>query len=240
MNRFPLIISAILIISSCKSYPDFSGQPHSSVISMNDQFKGYPPIDSLISPYKKELSLSMDAVVGYCEQEMYKQRPEGLLGNAIADVVFEQLNERSEVPCDLVLLNHGGLRAPIGKGDITVGRVYEVMPFDNQIAVVELDGQLLKKVLRLTIQKGGDPISNARVKVEAGDTLISIAGKEIQADAVYRIATSDYMANGGDSYSMFKEGNIRVSDLLLRNVIMDGIKHRGTISSKLDGRFVLP
>ena len=65
----------------------------------------------------------------------------------------------------IALLNFGGLRAPINQGEITVGNVFELMPFDNTIMMVRLKPQAIAAMLDYLLEKGGQPVSNSRFEL---------------------------------------------------------------------------
>jgi len=77
---------------------------------------------AMIAPYKKKLDLDMDSVVAFSNKEYFKKKPNGSLNNLICDMVFDVVVKRykkSEFKPDFCLLNYGGLRQPLPKGEIT-------------------------------------------------------------------------------------------------------------------------
>ena len=98
--------------------------------------------NAIIYPYKAELSKTINEVICQSAIEMSKERPEGLLGNFVADLILEIGHEMYLPPdkrnIDFCYLNHGGLRASLPKGDISRQRVFELMPFENELVVVTL------------------------------------------------------------------------------------------------------
>ena len=98
------------------------------------------PVDSsvlkFIQPYSTQLSATMNRVIGICEVELSKAKPESSLGNFFADALREQSEKHFERKIDLCVMNYGGLRLPnISAGNITVGTVFELMPFDNYLSI---------------------------------------------------------------------------------------------------------
>jgi 2',3'-cyclic-nucleotide 2'-phosphodiesterase (5'-nucleotidase family) len=186
-------------------------------------------VDSIVSPYRTALEAEMNAVLGDATCSMSKARPEGTLGNFVADIVqnfatnyFKQYASSAFV---ITILNHGGLRAPINEGPILLRNVYELMPFDNEIVFVKVKQEKFEEVMAYLEQSGGEPISGFR----KGDQPFS---------SDFWIATSDYLASGGDKMTFFQEPLEYIqSGRLLRDEIESYIKKQGIICTKLDGRW---
>jgi 5'-nucleotidase len=122
---------------------------------------------------------------------------------ALGDVLTDALRKLAKV--DVVLLNPGGIRADLPKGPLTYGAVYEVVPFDNQLAVLTLTGVELKQVLSafFASRRGMLQLSGAEVTVSkciTPDRLkgFTVAGKPVDPRRVYRLATTDFLARGGE------------------------------------------
>ena len=79
------------------------------------------------------------------------------IGNMMADVTLKLsnpiYNTRTGNNIDFVLLNHGGIRSIISKGDITLRSAYNIMPFENSIVVCQLKGSDLKELIDYLILK---------------------------------------------------------------------------------------
>ena len=103
--------------------------------SYDTSMKNY--IDSL----KNLLDFEMNKVIGYTDTPLYVKTPQSELSNLLTDIVFKRGNEFSlkELgnPVDLSLLNFGGIREHfIDKGEITVGDIYTISPFDNTLVII--------------------------------------------------------------------------------------------------------
>jgi len=196
-------------------------------------------LEELISPYDEALKTEMSVVIGSINYDMFKARPEGLLSNFTADLVLSEVNEMAEHEADICLLNHGGLRAPLLSGKITVGNVYELMPFENEIVILELEGKKIAEIANYFSETGGEPIANAEINLSAKSILIS--GKEINPNLTYKVATTDYLANGGDKMYFFsKPVNYVKTGVKMRDMIINHIKEETlegkVLKAELDGR----
>jgi 5'-nucleotidase len=136
---------------------------------------------------------------------------------AVGDVLTDGLRELSKV--DVVVLNPGGLRADLAAGPLTYGAVYEVIPFDNQLAVLTLSGEELRQVMSALFasRKGMLQLSGAQIvvsKCATPDRLKSftVGGKPVDPKRTYRLATTDFLARGGEGLAATLQG-LRASQI---------------------------
>lgn len=202
-------------------------------------------INNIIAPYKAPLDSQMNAVIGYSEVDMPKQKdlPETILGDLVADAVLE-FAKTIDSETDFCVLNNGGLRASLPK-QITLGNVYELMPFDNEVVIVTLDGNSVNKCLSYIAERGGVPVSGLTMKLEKMNgtivpTHVKINGKDFSTSGTYRIATSDYLSGGGDSMSFWSNGLVKTTSKKIRDAIVDFIRlktaNNTNLFYKLDSR----
>ena len=242
--RILLSILAFTILSGCtKSYQ--LTETKSVNISVSDTTTD-PASNKIIAPYKQKLDAEMNQVIGYTEEAMEKNYPEGVLGNYVADLLLFQafqlykdsLNESNT----FTLINNGGLRTSFPKGDITKGKVYELMPFENEMVVCKIKGELIPEVHKYLQAKKGQPVSgNVQVKLDdQTENNFLIQQQKINPEKYYYIITSDYLSAGGDNMEFFKESKVYFSNIKLRDLIFKHIEYTSSlrlpISSKLDGR----
>ena len=118
---------------------------------------------------------------------------------------------------DVTIINGGGIRASIKKGDMRVKDVYTVLPFDNYIVAIKLTGKRIIEALEHGVsaieegagrfpQVSGLTFTYSR-SARAGSRIkeIFINGKPIEPDKEYIVATNDFLAAGGDGYKAFGE-----------------------------------
>ena len=129
----------------------------------------------------------------------------------------------------------GGLRNPLSKGDILLGDVYKLMPFDNEIVVVELPFSSLEKIAHYLMNSGGEPISNAVLDFNH----IDIIGDSGESDSFY-VITSDYLMNGGDNMTFFEDKlSVLNTGVLMRDAMIDEVKKQKVLVYNIDERIVL-
>ena len=199
-------------------------------------------VNNIIAEYKPMVD-SLNQVIGVLQVDLKRDKvsAESLIGNFVADLVQEYAltfsKEKGTPLPDMTLLNKGGLRSSVSAGEVTRVDIYELMPFENKIVLVEMDSASMMEMANYLIDKNGQPIANAQLHSLSGKIKrFTINQKELE-NKTYYVATSDYLANGGDDMSFFK-GKKRIELELLRDVIIEHIssKNMSPINVKLDGR----
>ena len=199
--------------------------------------------------YKKVHDDQMYAVLAKSEDALIKADVESTLGNFFCDAVIyetKKLLGKDSAKVQVAIFNKGGLRNSLPKGNITVGNIFELMPFDNEVVLLKLSGAQFKDMCYKIIEKGGIPIGGMRMTMSgAKPENITVNGKPFDETKDYWVVTSDYLANGGDSYNFFKNAKERkLLNVLLRNMIIsyceDITKREQTIKPILDGRISIP
>ena len=197
-----------------------------------------------LAPYKMQLSKIMDEVLAYSQKTMMKDNPEGLLGDFSADAVFKKAKEYCKDSCkvDFCLLNNGGLRNPLPKGNITRGNIFQLMPFENEMIFITMKGEDIKELFDFIANKGGMPVAGMKMKIKnnmASD--VTIGDKPFDITKSYTVVTSDYLAGGGDNMLFFAKAiKKKTIGKKLRDAIIeylqDESKKGNTINVTKDGR----
>jgi 2',3'-cyclic-nucleotide 2'-phosphodiesterase (5'-nucleotidase family) len=233
-----LLAIGILMVGACSGPYQLAKQTDNNIRVIADSLQLYDTaIANMIAPYKQKLDAQMNEVIGEAESTLTKELPDGTLGNFVADacLVYAQNNNAT---ADFCVLNSGGVRIPtIQKGAITVGKIYELMPFDNMIEVVELDGAACKELFAWIAKWKGAPVSGIELTLENGEaTNVKIKGEPFNESKTYFVATTDYIANGGDGANMFAKGKRSNYNYKLRDAIIDYVKTKQTIKANNNGR----
>jgi len=198
---------------------------------------------AIIAPYKEKHDREMNEIIGRTDKAMPKERDqlETLLGNFVADVCLEKANALVS-RADMCVLNNGGLRSSLPKGEISRGKIFELMPFENEIVVLTLSGEKMQALLNYIAAAGGVPVAGIKMGVKGrapGKALIQ--GQPFDPQKNYRVATSDYLANGGDRMSFFAAPiAIEYTGSKIRDALIEHFKVQtkkgATVTSSLDGR----
>lgn len=163
------------------------------------------------------------------------------LGQWTTDVI------RQFASADIAFQNGGGLRTSLNSGKVTIGNLYEVLPFDNTVYTLELPGIQILEVLEYGLHNpdvGMLQFSGMRVVFDASRPSGSRVIKTVMADGTplkleryYKVAINDFMAAGGDGYTIFLKGrNLHDSGQPLRDILVDAFKRSKKVKVPGDNR----
>ena len=180
---------------------DKSGQPSFTYklipVKKHLDSKIDPVFAAKVDSYTTDVAKKMEEVIGYCPSAMSKGNPESPLSNLTADGLLWAAKEFHGVTADVSVYNSGGIRSTIAKGNLTVGDVFTLYPFDNVLSVITMKGSDLKKFFDTVASYGGMPI-NAGVRLVISNRKVksvTINGKAINDSQTYTIATLNYLVN---------------------------------------------
>jgi 2',3'-cyclic-nucleotide 2'-phosphodiesterase (5'-nucleotidase family) len=206
-------------------------------------------ITALVEGYRVEASRGMDRVLGraavpFDGDRSHLRSRETNLGDLVADVI------REAAGAEIAIVNGGAVRAGIPEGPVTLAHLYNVLPFDNHVLSFLLTGHEVREALetglgRIEEPGGGFPqVSGMSFTFDpaaaAGRRLreVKVGAEDLAEDRVYTVATNDFVAAGGDGYTVF-EGREPVfidSSRYLRELLADYWRERGEISRGVEGR----
>ena len=199
-------------------------------VSLTSSLEYDSSIQQIYLPYKKSLDSLMDVVLCYSPQFLEKTKPESALSNWMADVCLISVPEKQ---VDFCLLNYGGIRSTLPKGNITTKNIFELMPFENELVIVELSISKFEEVLTYLSQSSGHPISGIRLNFYGEQIFHSL-----NLNSSVRILTSDYLANGGDQMFFFSDSlSCEKTNLKIREILLSHCKQIDTIHTSIDKRF---
>jgi len=236
------------MLSSCKEKPAVRNKTQVTKITISDSITPVDSISTFIAPYRERVNTVLDLPLAYAPAVISKS--DGTLntsaGNLLADIILHKgnpiFNARTGKQIDVALINHGGIRAIISKGNVTARTAYEVMPFENTIQIASLKGTAIRSLISYLIaadQPHG--IAGMQITLDPDKKLnaVNINGKPFDEDRIYYVATSNYLLNGGDNMGFFSESlEIHETEYLIRNAIIDHFKAVDTIHAKVDDRFI--
>ena len=246
--KFLILLTFSILLLSCKEKQLNLVKIEGKQISIADSLATNKAIDSFIKPYREHIEKDLSAILAYSAGNYSKTDGElnTAIGNFMADAVYMEANpvfkSRTGKNIDMVLLNHGGIRSAISKGDITTETAFELMPFENSIVVVEMKGsQVDSLVYYLSKARRAHPISRLKLSLDKDYNVVDakINNKNIDDNKTYYVATNDYLYNGGDNMTFFKTNDsLYVLDYKIRNALIDYFKQVDTINPVRDDRFI--
>lgn len=186
-------------------------------------------------------------VIGHSDVDLDGEREtnrahESNLGDLLAEAML------FETGADVAFTNGGGIRASIPAGDITLGQVGTTLPFANFVQTIEITGDDLMKAIEHGVRlypelNGGFPqVAGMSFKFDPSKEAYSrvvellVAGEPVDLEKTYVLATNDFMAIGGDEYTMFKESKYLGDFGQLDEVLAKYLKEIGSVSIETDGR----
>tara|TARA_Y100000589_G_C27149999_1_gene628532 strand:+ start:417 stop:1202 length:786 start_codon:yes stop_codon:yes gene_type:complete len=246
-----ILIVTIGFLTQCKQYNLSKYSTNNINIDDNLSTKDFSEIN--LKAYQDSINNEMNEILNWSLREMDVGSPEGILGNFITDLslfTLNNLNRDLGVKADFCVLNNGGLRTPINKGAITRRKIFELMPFENELVVLKLNASQLNELLDFIIKKSyqnqsrkaGVPVSGIRLKISNNKiTRCFVNTKELDLNNNYYVLTTDYLANGGDHMDFFKNCKEKIpTGILLRDAIIHYIeminKNNTKVDAALDGR----
>jgi len=200
-------------------------------------------VKAIIDNDQKKIDQIKNEYIGKTLGDLSHQRDEvSVLGQWVTDIMRQQTN------ADIAFQNGGGLRTSITAGDVTVGQLWEVIPFDNTFILMDMQGSQIMAVLQHGINNPNyGSIQYSGVKVEYDSSLspdrqivrVTLPdGSILNPEYTYRVVTNDFLAAGGDGYTMFKEGtNVIDTHRLVREALIEVFKKFKTIDFQGDDRY---
>ena len=244
VKHFVLLLTFIFI-TSCAEKKYHVTKIEGKKIGITDKNIEVTEIENFIKPYRNNIDKDLGTVLSNAPQTIDKngewQTP---MGNFLADITFKKSNTifqtRENKSIDICLLNHGGVRTIIPKGNVTAKLAFEIMPFENSAIVVALKGEQILEIINYIIsEKKPHPLTGMSFVIDKNNAPknIMIQGNAIENDKIYYVATSDYLANGNDNMLFFKKGIKKYDlDYKLRTIIIDYFKENKSIEAKTDVR----
>ncbi len=224
------LISGLMLLSiiSCKTPLNVANIQTEKNISISKDLPEDQIFKNTIEPYKLELEGKMNNKISHTAVDLTKQGDNSTLGNLLADYTFEGADvwaKNNGIPngVDAAVINIGGIRTNIGAGDILTRHIYEVMPFENEVIIVKLKGSDLKGLFDYYLKTlKNNPVSHLYIETDNGMTVKELVnGKEVEPTKDYYIATSDYLALGGDNMDYFKKGEMIPTGIKLRDLFLE-------------------
>lgn len=241
----PILAAIFLFVffSSCKVNHFVRVESNSYTVEDNLNVPRDSAVMALIRPYSTQLEKEMDQVIGNLALDLTlgrREQPESLLGNFVADALQAKALEYSQDKVDFSISNRGGLRIPmLPKGPIKKSAIFELLPFENILVILELNGKQVEDLVRHMAKSGGWPVSEGLYYqiTQSGVDEIRINGVLLEEGQIYRVAMPDYIANGGGDADFLVDIPQISTQKLMRDAVIDFIKESsGPVEAKITGR----
>jgi 5'-nucleotidase/UDP-sugar diphosphatase len=232
-----------------KSVKDADG--NSTYPTVGPELAKNAEILALMQTYVDQVDAVLSEVIGKATA-VFSNDNTRKMETAIGDIVTDSQKwfiEARGLAVDFAFQNGGGIRATLGDGEIQKQTVYEILPFDNSITLVDLKGtDVIALFDKAATNVGAGAMAQVSKEVKFtinGDAKtvaeLLINGKPVDPNKVYKVATNSYLAAGGDGYAMFTNNtNLYETSLMQRDAFIDYVIYLGgTISPKTDGRIII-
>jgi len=213
-------------------------------------------IIEMLKPYIEKAGTSLKAVIGEASDTFIfgnrlTRYQETAIGNMITDANIWYLQNVSKQQVDFAFHNGGNIRAELKKGPLTQEDILTVLPFDNYLYVVSMTGSQVIKLFDFiaTIPQGngGFPQISGDVRFTIDKTSgkgvikdLTIGGKPVDTNRIYRLCTNDYILGGGDGYTPMLAATDRLNtSILLSYAVTEYIKANKIIKPVTDGRMTI-
>jgi len=242
--KYLLLWISLFALSSCRTslqVTSVTAEKNSYITSEIPEDEGF---NKIIAPYKAELESKMNTVISHTSVDLTKKGDNSNLGNLLADYTFEGAENWAKQNgisgIDAAVINIGGIRSTIGKGDILTKHIYEVMPFENEIVIVKMKGAELQGLFDYYAKtEVNNPVSHLMIETDKGKiTQQLLNGKPLDFGKTYYIATSDYLAMGGDNMKFFGKGEMISTGIKMRDLFLEKFRQQPEITAPEDIRLI--
>lgn len=201
-------------------------------------------ITRMIERYEKRVEPIVNNIVGTAASPITAERNnsgESGLGNLIAD------SQRTAMNTDFAFINPGGIRGDIDAGNVTRGNLFVVLPFNNHLVKMNLTGRQIRELLEQQWQPAvtrilqisgltytwddSQPIGKKVIDIRLAD------GTELDPEKNYSVTVNTYLAEGGDNFTVFRQGTNRETGPMDIDALIEHIKQLPQpFSSEIKGR----
>ena len=194
-----------------------------------------------LAPIKADLEQQLNVQIGYAPERLWVGDPECPMLNWATDALWEAAKKVYPEKVDIAIVNMGGMRCEWPAGPITKDKVFELMPFDNELVVLTLKGEDVISLCESFAKYGGQGVAGMRVTVIDGNLAdVQVGGKAVDPKALYTVATSDYLSGGTDHMeALTRYVEYWKSDLKIRDLYMEAVQTQDTLRAAVDGRMTM-
>ena len=188
VSKLFVIFLTFLFVASC-SKQNYVTKIEGKRIPITEKENQVPAIENFIKPYREHINKDLDSVLAYCPETLDKStgKWQTTIGNLMADVTLMRGNivfqAREKKNIDICLLNSGGIRSILPKGNVTARTAFEIMPFENSLVVIALKGEQIFEMVDFFIaEKKPHPLAGVTFTIDKNNVAknILVQGKPVQ------------------------------------------------------------
>lgn len=199
----------------------------SKLIEINDKagLEADPDVVAIVKKYNDQVKPLMAKVVGQAGADMPKKQAEAQLDSPLGNVIADALRQKTN--SDVAVYNWGGIRDEnLPGGAVTMETVFRILPFDDQVVQLQLKGSDLVDLIGQGAlnKEGAMQVSGLQIAVDTETKQVvevKVNGNAIDPNATYTVATTEFLAGGGDGYNALTKGRIAARYDFAREVFVD-------------------
>lgn len=195
-------------------------------------------MSTYLAPFVKEEAEQMNVVIGQSAMAMNKALPEGLLNNWIAKLMFVEASKLQKV--DIAISNYGGIRRDLHKGDLTIGDIFEIAPFDNSLVVLKLSGKSIVELAHNIAHQGGEAVYGMRFGIrDRRAENVKVNGAKVVLSKDYYVVTTDYLSYGNDGLKALAESTQTIAlKVFMRDAMIQYVKDRTAENKQITSEII--
>jgi 2',3'-cyclic-nucleotide 2'-phosphodiesterase (5'-nucleotidase family) len=245
LTRYFVLILTVFSFLSCAEKKLHLARVEGKQVPVTEMLPQTNSIEQFIAPFRNRIDEDLNAVLAYAPENVDKKGAwQTTIGNLQSTITLASatkiFNLRENKNVDICLLNNGGIRSIVNKGNVTTRTAFELMPFENNLVVASLKGEQILELINYFIkEKKPHPLAGLTFTIDKYDVAknILVQNQPLDVQKIYYVATNDYLYNGGDSMNFFKKSvNMYDLDYKLRNIWIDYFKEVDTIPTLTDIR----
>jgi 2',3'-cyclic-nucleotide 2'-phosphodiesterase (5'-nucleotidase family) len=245
LTRYFVLILTVFSFLSCAEKKLHLARVEGKQVPVTEMLPQTNSIEQFIAPFRNRIDEDLNAVLAYAPENVDKKGAwQTTIGNLQSTITLASatkiFNLRENKNVDICLLNNGGIRSIVNKGNVTTRTAFELMPFENNLVVASLKGEQILELINYFIkEKKPHPLAGLTFTIDKYDVAknILVQNQPLDIQKIYYVATNDYLYNGGDSMNFFKKSvNMYDLDYKLRNIWIDYFKEVDTIPTLTDIR----
>jgi 2',3'-cyclic-nucleotide 2'-phosphodiesterase (5'-nucleotidase family) len=203
----------------------------------------YPAPDSsmtaMLETFRPALERRMNRKIATVSDTIRFGKPESALGNLVADALRNRAAHELQQFVHVGIIGESSFNIYFKPGDLTLGDIYEFMPYENHLVVLTLTGEQLAELIAQVAEIGGAPVSGVRFTIDEENKPrgILVNSSIIEPEREYRVATSSWAANGGDRFPALWTANEKHDiDVSVRQIFADYFRIKSELTDFTDGR----
>ncbi len=179
---------------------------------------------------------SMKTVIGYASEDLIKESPESALSDLVVDCLMAKAEAVTGRKADVGIMNFGGIRVDIHKGEILMDDIVSMLPFTNYICYLEVWGRDLRQLFSQMASGKMQVVGGVRLTVSGGKLeSVTVAGQPLDDDRLYGVATIDFLLDGGDDIFVARNAvSLTRTDVLVREALLDRLEQLRSEGKELD------